>query len=76
MAVRAISDDLSADLPPEVLAILGAKGTIRAGAVLGSLIKRPGSAKDMWKLRENAALAARRLAPLLKDIVTHLAGTL
>ena len=72
MAVRAISDDLSADLPPEVLSLVGETGAVRFGAVIGSLFKRPSSIKDMWRLREQAAVAADRLADFLDGIVLQL----
>ena len=72
LAVRAISDDLSADLPPEVLSVVGSTGTIRFGAAIGSILKRPGSVKDMWGLREKAHKAADQLATFLDGIVTQL----
>lgn len=74
MAVRAISDDMSTDLPPEILSIIGSTGAIRVGAALGSLVKRPGSFKDMMHLRENAHQAARGLATFLDGIVHQLNG--
>lgn len=74
LAVRAISDDMSADLPPEILSIIGATGAVRIGAALGSLVKRPGSFKDMMHLRENAHNAARSLATFLDGIVHQLNG--
>jgi len=72
LAVRAASDDLSADLPAEVLSLIGETGAVRLGAVLGSLWKRPSSAKDMWRLREQAHLAASHLATFLEGIVWQL----
>jgi adenosylhomocysteine nucleosidase len=72
MAVRAISDDAATELPPEVLAILGPTGSVRAGAVAGALIKRMSSAKDMWRMREQAMKAADRLAAFLEGIVVQL----
>lgn len=72
MVVRAISDDLSADLPPEVLSLVGETGAVRFGAVIGSLFKRPSSIKDMWRLREQASVAAERLADFLDGIVVQL----
>lgn len=74
LAVRAISDDLSQDLPKEILSIFGSTGTVRVGAALGAVWKRPGSAKDMWHLRNNAKLAAERLADFLDGVVRQLAG--
>ena len=75
LAVRAISDDLSADLPPEMLSVVGESGSMRIGAALGSLWKRPSSIKEMWKLRESAHRAAERLAVFLDGVVTQLYNT-
>ncbi|REJ92616.1 MAG: 5'-methylthioadenosine nucleosidase [Planctomycetota bacterium] len=72
LAIRVISDDMSADLPPEVLSVFGSTGSIRAGAVAGALWKRFSSAKDMWRLREQAADAAEKLAPFLEGVVKQL----
>jgi adenosylhomocysteine nucleosidase len=72
MAVRAISDDLSADLPPEVLTLVGETGAVRFGAVVASLWKRPSSIKDMWRMREHAMNAAEKLANFLDGIVVQL----
>ena len=72
MAVRVISDDMSADLPPEVLSIIGYTGAVRVGAALTSLFKRPESLKDMLHLRTNAQAAARSLATFLDGVVHQL----
>lgn len=72
MAVRAVSDDLSADLPVEVLSLVGDTGAVRIGAALGAIWKRPGSIKDMWRLREHAMTAGERLAVFLDGIVKQL----
>jgi adenosylhomocysteine nucleosidase len=72
MIVRTITDDLSADLPAEVHALLASSGAGRLGAAVGALWNRPESAKDLWKLRENASLASRRLAPFLASVVEQL----
>lgn len=76
LAVRAISDDMSADLPPEILSVFGSTGTMRLGAAVGSVWKRPGSIKDMWKLREQARQAAERLATFLDGVITQLYNAL
>jgi adenosylhomocysteine nucleosidase len=72
LAVRVISDDLSADLPAELLSVVGSSGTVRLGAVAGALFKRPGSARDLWRLREQGMAAAERLAKFLDGIVAQL----
>ena len=75
MAVRAVSDDMSADLPPEVLSLVGETGAVRFGAVVGALWKRPGSYKDMWRIREQAMLAGEHLAKFLDGVVRQLHST-
>lgn len=72
LAIRSVSDDLSADLPPEVFAVVGSTGSMRFGAALGAAWKRPESVKVMWKLREQAQLASERLATFLEGTVTQL----
>jgi len=75
LAIRAITDDLSRDLPPEVLSVFGSTGAVRMGAVVGALWKRPSSYQDLWHLRETAVLAATKLADFLDGIVHQLVAT-
>jgi len=72
LAVRVISDDLSSDLPSEILSVVGSSGTVRLGAAVGALFKRPGSVKDMWRLREQGIDAAERLATFLEGVIEQL----
>ena len=72
LAVRALSDDLSADLPAEILSVIGDTGSLRLGAAIGSLWRRPGSIKDMWRLRGQAFTAGENLAKFLQEIVLQL----
>ena len=72
MAIRSVSDDLSADLPAEVLSLVGETGAVRVGAVLGALWKRPGSFKEMWRLREQAMNASEKLAQFLDGVAQQL----
>lgn len=72
LAVRVISDDLSADLPPEILSVVGETGSVRLGAAVGALWKRPSAVKEMWHLREQAQLAATRLATFLDGVLVQL----
>ena len=72
MAVRVISDDMSRDLPPEILSLFGTTGTVRLGAAVTALWKRPASGKDMWAMRESARKAALKLAGFLDGVVHQL----
>jgi adenosylhomocysteine nucleosidase len=72
LAIRAISDDLSEDLPDEILSLMGETGSVRVGAALGAIWNRFGSVKDMWHLREKALVAARRLAKFLHSLLPRL----
>jgi adenosylhomocysteine nucleosidase len=72
LAVRVISDDLTADLPKEIVSVVGSTGTVRLGAAVGAIFKRPGSFKEMWRLRDQGVGAAERLATFLEGIVAQL----
>lgn len=72
MAVRAISDDMSADLPVEVQSLVGETGAVRIGAVVGALWNRFDSYKDMWRLREQAMTAGEKLASFLDGVIKQL----
>ncbi len=72
LAIRVISDDFSADLPPEILSVVGGTGSVRFGAAIGAIWKRPSAVKDMWHLREQANSAAERLANFLDGVLLQL----
>jgi adenosylhomocysteine nucleosidase len=72
LAVRVISDDLSVDLPKDVLSVVNSSGKVRWGAIAGAVFKRLGSAQDLWRLREQATGAAERLATFLDGVVVQL----
>lgn len=72
LVIRTISDDLLSDLPPEILTLVGDTGSVRLGAALGAIWKRPGSVKEMWHLREIAMFASERLATFLEGVITQL----
>ncbi len=65
LSIRAISDEATVDLPPEVLTILGPSGSYRIGAAVGAIWKRPSSLKDLLRLREHALEASDRLADVV-----------
>jgi adenosylhomocysteine nucleosidase len=72
LGIRVISDDLTSDLPVEVLSLMGPTGTTRLGAAMAALFSRPSSVTDMWRLRKSAQIAARRLATFLDGVVVQL----
>jgi adenosylhomocysteine nucleosidase len=73
LAVRVISDTVDEDLPPEVGGLARQRTTVgKLGAVTGALWRRPGSAKDLWRLHEQASSAADRLAKFLTGIIGQL----
>jgi len=74
LAVRIVSDAVDDELPPDVDRLLKQKTrAAKLGAVLGALWRRPGSVKDMWKLREDALVASDRLATFLASTIEQLA---
>jgi adenosylhomocysteine nucleosidase len=72
LALRVISDAAGVDLPPEILSIMGPTGSYRVGAAVGAIWKRPGSLKELWRLREQALGTARRLAEVLPAALARL----
>ncbi len=75
-AVRVIHDTVDEVLPDDVEHLLGQKThAARLGAALGTILRRPGSVKDMYQLRENALVASDRLAKFLVEVVGTLYAT-
>lgn len=73
LSVRIISDGMDDELPKEVEALLKEKNLARqAGIALHALMKRPGAALDLWKLRDEAHKAADRLARFLLQVIPQL----
>ena len=73
LAVRIISDPMDEELPPDVLRLMEEQTLpARLGAVVGAVWKRPGSLKDMYRLKENALLASDRLAKFVRSIAEQL----
>ena len=73
MAVRVIIDGVDDELPPDVEHLMGQQTSVRKlGAVVGTVINRPGSVKDMYNLKENALVTADRLAKFLASTVKQL----
>lgn len=73
LAVRVIIDAVDDELPPDVQTLTKQKTTAaRLGAAFGAVVNRPGSVKDMYRLRENALVASDRLAKFLHSTLKQL----
>ena len=73
LAVRIISDALEDELPPEIERLARpSHAARRVGAAVGAIWRRPGSFKDMLRLREEALVASDRLASFLQGVVAQL----
>ena len=73
LAVRVVSDGVDDVIPPEIRRLMDQKTTAaRMGAALGAVIRRPSSAKDMWRLKEEALKASDHLAQFLTGVVSQL----
>jgi adenosylhomocysteine nucleosidase len=72
LSLRVVTDEAGADLPPEIMTILGRSGGYRVGATLGAVWKRPASVRDLWALREHAVAAAKRLAAVVTGVIAQL----
>lgn len=72
-AVRVISDAADDELPPDVTRLVQPQSALRrAGAMLGTLGRRPRAALDLWQLWERAVVDARTLAGALEDLIVNL----
>jgi len=73
LSVRIISDAVNDTLPPEVARLLNQKTfASKMGAAAAAIFNRPGSVKDMWKLKEDALKASDRLAKFLVSMLPQL----
>lgn len=73
LVVRAITDTAHEALPAEIERLLNQPTAAgRLGAALGAVWRRPGSFKDLVRLRETALVASDRLAAFLASLVERL----
>lgn len=73
LSVRIISDAVGHTLPKDIDYLVKRKSTAgRIGAAAGAILRRPGSIKDMWQLKEDALVASERLAKFLAGIIEQL----
>ena len=73
LSVRVISDMVDDELPKEVARLLDQQTTAAQwGAAAAALWNRPSSAKDLWKLKEDALQISDRLAKFLVSVISQL----
>lgn len=73
LCIRVIIDEVSRKLPHDIDVLVKKKSTAgMLGAAAGAIIRRPGSIKDMWQLKEDALTASERLAKFLVEIAGQL----
>ena len=71
LAVRVIREAVDDVLPRDVEHLLAQESIIgKAGAFTGALWRRPGSFKDLWRLKERSITAADRLSALLTRLLS------
>lgn len=77
IGVRIISDTVDDELPEDLDRLMRQKTAVRkAGAVVGSILNRPGSVKDMLKLKEDALVASDKLAKFLESMIRQMGPNL
>ncbi len=73
LSVRVISDTVDDELPEEIEKLIGQNSLAgKLGVAAGALFRRPGVAKDAWKLKEDAMKASERLAKFLVGVIPQL----
>ena len=72
LVVRAISDAVDDELPPDIGYLLSRKTFAgQLGAAVGSIFRRPGAAKDLFHLHQTALEASGRLAKFFSKLCIH-----
>ncbi len=73
LAVRAISDTVDDELPPDIGKLLAQKSFAgQLGAAAGSVFRRPAAVKDLFNLYQNALASSSRLARFLGTLIQRL----
>ncbi len=73
VAIRAIADPLEVELPLDLSRIIGERGELRLGRLLGQLARRPHRLGDFLHLSAESRRAAKRLVRFLDTYVTSAA---
>ncbi len=75
LVVRAISDAVDDELPPDIGHLLSRKSFAgQLGAAVGSVFRRPGAVKDLFHLHQAALECSARLARFLQALVVPPSG--
>ena len=70
LAIRAISDAVDDELPPDIGKLLAQKSFAgQLGAAMGSIFRRPAAVKDLFNLHQNALACSSRLAKFLGMLI-------
>ena len=73
LSVRMIVDGIDDQLPPEIDYLLRQQNAARQlGAAAGAILRRPSSARDMWKLRQAAWSISDQLGKFLCGVIVQL----
>ncbi len=73
LAIRIISDAVDEALPRDIERLMNKPTRVRqVGFALGTMFRRPSSAKDLWHLQQTASTLSERLAKLLIGVVEQL----
>jgi adenosylhomocysteine nucleosidase len=73
LAVRVISDAVDDALPADVERLMTRKTWARKiGAAAGTMLRRPSTAKDLWRARETALVCAKTLGGFLEGVIAQL----
>jgi len=75
LAVRAITDQLDEDIPPELLAVTDGTGRYRFSRAIGLLLAKPQLIPASVKLGRNAARASKNLGKAVNSLVEILSNT-
>jgi nucleoside phosphorylase len=67
--VRVISDSAQEDLPLDFNDMISAEGTLRFGALLGSILRRPAAIPGLLRLQRRTAKAAKVLGSCLEELL-------
>ncbi|QDU80929.1 5'-methylthioadenosine/S-adenosylhomocysteine nucleosidase [Polystyrenella longa] len=72
LALRAITDDLETELPPEIASMLEKEGASRWGTIATSLWKKPRLSKNLWELKQNSLAASETIAIGVEYLISNL----